>query len=306
MFLQNMWIAFSQVAILALLAMVGFFCHKGGLFTDKVAKLCNGLVFYIVTPSVVCHSFLQLDPSADTLKLLLFAMIGGFAFHLFGVILTGFMFNRSPAPAVYKYAAMYGNMGFMGIPLSQALLQSTGVFICSVMIFIFNLFCFTHGASIMNKGVKINLFKILVNPGTIGIALGLPLFLLNVELPKILLQPLTHLSNLNTPLAMIMLGAYLGATKLSSIFKIKENYIVLVIKLIFLPAVTIGVSYLLGIRGNLLVGFALMSCVPTATNTVMFAAQFGQDTGRSSMSIALSNLASIITMPLWIALAQSL
>lgn len=308
MFLQNMWTAFSQVTILTILAAVGFFSHLGGLFTEKISKTCNGLLFYIVTPCVICHSFTRLQRSEDTVKLLGGALIGGIVFHLFGALMTRFLFNKSPAPAVYKYAAMYGNVGYMGIPLSQAILGEIGVFICSVIVFIFNLFAFTHGTAIMDQkqGGRINLFKILVNPGTIGIAMGLPLFLLKVQLPEIIEQPLSHLANLNTPLAMLMLGTYLAGTDLKRIFKIPENYTAVFIKLLLLPAVTIGVSYLCGIRGDLLVGLTLLACVPTASNTVMFAAQFHQDTGRASMVIACSNVVSIVTMPVWIALAQSL
>ncbi len=308
MFLQNMLTAFTQVSILMILAAVGFCAHKGNLFTEKTARACNGLLFYIVTPSVICHSFIKLERSEETLSLLGWALLGGFLFHFAGVIVTRFLFNRSPAAAVYKYASMYGNMGYMGIPLSQAVLGSTGVFICSVMVFIFNMFCFTHGAAIMDRGKNggINLKKMLVNPGTIGLAMGLPIFLLDISLPSVIYQPLTHLANLNTPIAMLMLGTYLAATKLGQIFTIKENYLVALIKLILLPAATIGTAFLIGVRGDLLVGFALMSCVPTASNTVMFAAQFEQDTGRAGMTIALNNLVSVFTMPIWIALAQSL
>ncbi len=308
MFLKNMMTAFTQVSILMILAAVGFCTHKGNLFTEKTARACNGLLFYIITPSVICHSFIKLERSEETLSLLGWALLGGFLFHFAGVVLTRFLFNRSPAAAVYKYASMYGNMGYMGIPLSQAVLGSTGVFICSIMVFIFNMFCFTHGVAIMDrrKNGGINLKKMLINPGTIGLALGLPIFLLDISLPTVIYEPLTHLSNLNTPVAMLMLGTYLAATQLKDIFTIKENYLVLFVKLILLPAATIGISYFVGVRGDLLVGFALMSCVPTASNTVMFAAQFEQDTGRAGMTIALNNLASIFTMPIWIALAQSL
>ena len=308
MFLQNMWTAFSQVAILTLLAAVGFCSHKGGLYTESTAKLCNGLLFYIVTPCVIAHSFLRLERSADTMKLLGIALICGLAFHLFGAILTHFLFNHSSSPAVYKFASMYGNLGYMGIPLSQAVLGDIGVFICSVMVFVFNLFAFTHGATIMDRagGGKIKVFKLFVNPGTIGIALGLPLFLLKAQLPAIIEGPLGHLANLNTPLAMLMLGTYLAGTDLKRIFKIPENYLTIFIKLLVLPAATLGVAFLLGIRGDLLVGLAIMSCVPSASNTVMFAAQYGRDTGRAGMAIACTSTLSIITMPIWIALAQSL
>ena len=125
-------------------------------------------------------------------------------------------------------------------------------------------------------------------------------------LPAIIEGPLGHLANLNTPLAMLMLGTYLAGTDLKRIFKIPENYLTIFIKLLVLPAATLGVAFLLGIRGDLLVGLAIMSCVPSASNTVMFAAQYGRDTGRAGMAIACTSTLSIITMPIWIALAQSL
>ncbi len=311
MFLQNMYTAFTQVAILILLSLVGFTCHKGGLFTDKAAKACNGLLFYIVTPAVICKSFLGLERSAENLKLLLWALLASVAFHAFAAVLVHFCFNKSPSGGVYKFASMYGNVGYMGIPLSAAVLGDTGVFICSVVVLVFNIFCFTHGTAVMDRSEKnkINLFKMFVNPGTIGLALGLPLFLFGITLdilPTLIKEPLNHIANLNAPLAMVMLGTYLAATDLGKIFKIPENYFVLLIKLILLPAVMLGASYLLGIRGDLLVALTLMACVPTASNTVMFAAQFGKDTGRAGMTIAFDSVASILTMPVWIAVAQSL
>ena len=307
MFLQNVYTAFTQVMILVLLAAVGLCCHKGGLFTEETARKCNGLLFYIVTPAVICHSFVQLERSAETIKLLLYAFIGGLLFHIVGILITKFLFNRSPHGGIYKYASMYGNIGYMGIPLSRAVLGNEGVFICSVVIFVFNLLCFTHGVAVMEgKREKVNLKKILINPGTIGLAIGLPLYLINVELPDILLEPLTHISSLNTPLAMIMLGTYLGGSKPTDIFKTRENYAVLFIKMILLPALTLGTCMIIGISGTLAVAFVLLACVPTASNTAMLAAQCGKNTARASMCVALCTVTSVITMPVWIALAQTL
>ncbi len=308
LFLENMWTAFTQVSILVILALLGFITHRTGLFTEKASRACTGLLFYIVTPCMIANSFLQLSRSAETLKLLGWTLVAAVLFHLLGALITRFCFNRSAEDGVYKFASMYGNVGFMGIPLFQAVLGDKGVFICSVIIFVFNFFCFTHGATLMrrtgNGGTK--WIKILLNPGTIGLAMGLPLFLLDVDLPILLSDPLRYLSSLNTPLAMLMLGTYLGATELGKILKIKENYGVLLLKLILLPAITLGVSYLVGVRGLLLIGFTIMACVPTATNTVLFAAQFERDTGRASMAIAFCSIASVLTMPIWIALAQLL
>lgn len=307
MFIQNMMTAFSQVTILAILAAVGFFCHKSGLYTEKAAKLSNGLLFYIVTPSVICQSFLRLKFDTSSLNLLLAALVCGVIYHTVGAVLVHFLFKKSGDAGVYRYACMYGNIGYMGIPLSQAVLGDIGVFICSIMVFIFNAFAFTHGVRLMDSGQdKFNWKKMIFNPGTIGIAMGLPCYLLQLQLPNVIGTPLSHLANLNTPLAMVMFGTYLADTNLKKIFTCKKNYIVVLIKLILLPVLTISACKLAGISGNLLVGCTLLSCVPSACNTVMFAAQFHQDTAKAGMVTAFAGILSIITMPVWIALAQSL
>ena len=52
-----------------------------------------------------------------------------------------------------------------------------------------------------------------VNPGTAGIALGLPLFFCSAKLPDVFGAPVHHLANLNTPLAMIVIGYHLAGAR---------------------------------------------------------------------------------------------
>lgn len=306
MFIQNLVITSTQVLVLAILATVGYFCHKSGLFTETASKKCTGLLFYIITPSVIAQSFTKLERSEQTLRLFGTALLATVIFYILNAVLVHFIFNKSSAGAVYKYATMYGNIGYMGIPLSQAIFGDMGVFVTSVAVFTFNAFAFTHGVIIMGGREHMNLKKLLFNPGTIGILMGLPLFLWSGSISPIIMQPLTHLANLNTPFAMIVLGTFLASTKLLDTFKIPENYALLGFKLILVPAVTFAVCALFGIRGTLLGGLTLMACAPSATNTVIFAAQFGQDTGRASMCTALTSVCSIVTIPIWLALAQTI
>jgi predicted permease len=49
-----------------------------------------------------------------------------------------------------------------------------------------------------------------INPGTVGLAVGLPLFLFSVQLPAVIGDPVKYISDLNTPLAMIIIGFYLA------------------------------------------------------------------------------------------------
>ena len=64
-FLQNAGTAAMQVAILYVLAAVGFACDKAGIYTEKAAKLTTDLLFYIVTPAVVVQAFAAMERTVD-------------------------------------------------------------------------------------------------------------------------------------------------------------------------------------------------------------------------------------------------
>lgn len=311
LFLSNVLTAFTQVVILFLVAMVGLVCHKTGIYTEKASRLTTDLLFYIVAPAIIIRSFLGMEFSSDTLGGLFKALIGGIFFHLVGMIFTKILFNKSDkdTACIFKYACCYGNVGYMALPLAQAVLGDEGVFYCSVILVPFNILSFTHGVSLMQKrgeNEKFNFKKLLINPGVIGVAIGLPLFLLQLELPEVIYAPVSYLADLNTPLAMVMFGTYLAAADWKTIFSDKRIFVSALVKIILVPFITVVSLKLLGFGGTLLVACVLSAAAPTASNTVMFAAKYDRDTGLASKVTSLISVLSIITMPVMIAIAQSL
>ena len=61
MFLDNFLIAAEQVAILYILVAVGFIADRTKLFTEKAARLCTDLMFYIITPAKIVQSFISME-----------------------------------------------------------------------------------------------------------------------------------------------------------------------------------------------------------------------------------------------------
>ena len=310
-FLSNVYTAFTQVVILFLVAAVGFICHKTGIYTEKASRLTTNLLFYMVAPAIIIRSFYGMDYSRDSIKGLMMALLGGVLFHVVGMIFSTVLFNKNgkETASIFKYACCYGNVGYMALPLAQAILGDEGVFYCSVILVPFNILSFTHGVGIMQKKEekdKINIKKLIVNPGVIGVAIGLPIFLLQVELPQIIFSPVSYIADLNTPLAMVMFGTYLASADWKTLFSDKRIFGSAVVKLIFVPLITIGCLKLFGYGGTLIAACALSASAPTASNTVMFAAKYDRDTAVASKVTAFVSVLSILTMPVMIAIAQML
>ena len=309
MFLSNMATAAQQVVILYLIVAVGFAADKLKIFKQSTAKLSNDVLFYIITPCVIVKSFMDMDDfDVNTVKLLGIAFLCMAGTLTMGMVVSLPFFNKSgDRSAIFKYAVNYGNMGYMALPLCQAMLGSEGVFYCSAGVVAFNIFSFTHGIWVMTKGngkTSFDFKKLFFNPGVISVLIGMPLFIFNVELPQVFQSAVNHVSNLNTPLAMLFFGTYIANTDLRNMFKLKENYLVALLKLLVLPAIMLGIYKLVGISGTLLAACMISASVPSANNTVMFSAKYGKDTGVASQVVAFNSGLSILTIPFMVALSQ--
>lgn len=307
-FFSYMAAAFGQVAILAVLVIVGFICDKTKLYTQSVSRSCNDLLFYIITPAVIIDSFLNVKFEQESALSFLAAFLIFGVFHGAAALLVRPLYKKAGEHrAIFRYATMFGNVGYMGLPLAKAVAGDLGVFYASAGVAVFNIFAFTYGIRLMDRDQRgFQLKKLILNPGSIGIVIGIPLFLLRVELPALLATPITYLGSLNTPLAMLMFGTYLANTDLLGMFRRKENYIVALLKLLVMPLCTLGILWLVGVRGTLLLTAVVLCSAPTANNTVMFAAKYGQDTGVASKVSGFTSVLSVITMPICIALADFL
>lgn len=307
MFFDYLISAATQVSILYVIVAVGFVCDKVGLYSEKTARATVNLLLYIIVPCTLINSFIKIEMNEDTVKKFFISFAIAAATHIIAIVLNiPFFRNRKDENnAIYKFASIYGNVGFMALPLAQAVLGPEGVFFCSNGVVVFNVINFIHGAAVMSKEKqRFRIKDLLTNPGIISMAIGLPVFLLQLKVPQIISEPIGMLANLNSPVAMLIFGCYLAHTDLKSMFVDKKIYLTALLKLIVLPIICMGLYYLCGVNGVLLTASIITACVPSGNNTFMFASRYGRDVSVASKTVALVSFISVLTMPFMIALTQ--
>ena len=170
---------------------------------------------------------------------------------------------------------------------------------------VFNIFAFTYGIyEISGRKAKIDLKKLIFNPGSISVIIGLPLFFLKFKAPCVIEYPLQMISNCNSPLAMIVFGTFLANSNFKNLIKKKELYLVSFLRLVFIPVCMLLLFKLFNINGDLLVAMTISAAAPTATNTAMYAAKYDNDAALGSELAAQSSVLSVISMPVIVALAS--
>lgn len=300
--------AATQVVVLYVMVFVGFICDKAGIFTEKTAKATIDLLLYIIGPALLINSFITMERTDEAVRKFFISAALAFATHIIAIVLNmPFFRKKDKRSPVYKFASIYGNTGFMAIPLAQSVLGAQGVFYCSNGLIAYNVMAFTHGVKVMSGSkYKFSLLKLILNPGVISLIIGLPLFLMQIKIPYVISQPISLIGSLNTPIAMLIFGTYLSKTDMKTLLFNKHIYLVSLFKLIVMPCVCLGIYYLCGIRGALLVACVITASVPSGNNAFMFASKYNKDAGVASQTVALVSFLSIFTMPVIIAAAQSI
>lgn len=309
MFFDNLKTIATQVLILYLIAGIGFVTDKVGLFKKADAKRLIDLLFNVILPIAVIHTFMTMEYSKEHVKGILIAFVCAFATHLFGagVALLTFKKRSLKEQGIYHYAIILSNAAFLALPLAKSVIGNEGIFYCSVYVAVFNMVAFTLGIyEISGHEAKIDLKKLVLNPGSISVLIGLPLYFLQLDIPYFISYPMELVGNCNSPLAMIVFGTFLANSSFKNMFVKKEIYFVSFLRLVLIPLCMLGIFYVCGVRGSLLVAMIISASAPTATNTAMYAAKYENDTALGSEIAAQSSVLSIITMPVVVALASVL
>ncbi len=294
-----------QVVILFILILVGVVLAKAKILNEGACKGMADVVLNIATPCVIIKSFIR-EFDKDSLKTLLISFIIAIAAHLFFIIVSRLTIkdNDKAKEKVLLFGVVFANCGYMSLPLQQALLGDDGVFIASIYVAIFNVFMWSYGLAVMGGKEKVNAKKLVLNPGMIAVVIGVIIFATSLPIPQIIREPIGYFAALNTPLPMIIIGYYLTKSDIFKTFKDIKGIWAMALRLVILPVAALGIMYLCGIRGVMLVSSAISVCSPIAAATTMFSAKFGGDTEASANLVSVSTLISIITMPLIVTLAQ--
>ncbi len=294
-----------QVIILFLMIGVGFIISKKGLLTSDGAAQMTNLLLYIVTPCVIISSFESMEFNSQSAGELLIAAGCAVATHVIGFVLGLLIFRKSEKKdkVTLVCSSALSNCGFMGIPMAEALVGGHGVFLTSVYIAVFNLFVWIVGY-MMFTGGKLNLKKAIINPGVIGILVGLVLFFTNINLPYPISSAVKYFAGVNSPLAMVVIGFHLATVPLKFQKGDGKMFISIALRLFAVPLICLAIFRGCGIRGELLESCIIPAAAPSAAIVMMFAAKFDGSTKLASKGMSFSHILSIIAMPLTLTICR--
>ena len=303
--LSNFLIVVGQVFTLFLMMGVGFVLAKRGWFSTETASQTTHLLLYIVSSCIVITQ-LQIEANAQVVRTMLLAALGMALTYIVMVPLSQLMFRKEPSDtrAVRRFGMVYANNSFMGLPLLAGVLGEDALLFGIISMLVFALFQWTHGVILM--GGKLSLRNAVINPGIISMVIGVFLFCTGLRLPAPVYNAMDFMGNLNSPLAMVVIGAQMARADILGVLKKPKLYLTAAVKLLFVPAITCLLLLPLHLEPLSYCACVVLSACPTAGATAMFAQMFHRDTETAAQMVTLSTLLSILTLPVFAVLARQI
>ena len=306
----------QQVAELFILIGLGALGAKTGLLRPEGKQTLSNLLVNLVVPAMIINSY-RMEFSAEILHnlvadwqiwgipgLVLATILSIPLSILLGLIITLLFTARSrdSRTPIFRFACVFSNAGYMGLPLISALFGSEGLLYASAFFTMFNLLLWTVGYSMVSRSSdpKKVTQSLLHCPAIYAIVVGLAIYLLQIPLPDLIVQPMELLGNMNTPLSMLITGMLIASGDLHRTLTDQHIWKLTVVRMLFIPVLTIAAFAALGLfrYGMVTQVIVLLECCPAASITSVFAVQFHHDEQFAAGSVVLTTLLSIVFLPL--------
>ena len=293
-----------QIFSLFLIMIIGYILRKKSIF-DSVANVWfTRLIIYVSIPAQIIETFVSNQGIVSNREILSGFGIWVLTYLLYAIV--GILFNvifYVPADrrGLYLFMMMFGNIGFMGFPLTEAILGEEALIYAVISCVIFYLLAYSVGIFMIGKkeaGVHFQIKKLL-NVPLVSAVLSTVLYFAKIRLPETIMQSLDFMGNITTPVAMLILGITIAEMPWKDLFDEWRVYVFTFFRLLVIPILVIGFLELFPhinplIRGSLI----LLSATPVATNTTMLAIEYDGDKALASKGIFFTTLLCMLTIPL--------
>ncbi|MEX0921215.1 MAG: AEC family transporter [Rhodovibrionaceae bacterium] len=293
-----------------LLIFLGWVCRKRGFPGEGFWAPAEKLTYFILFPALLVATLAEADFSGLDLLPMALAVDGAILLMtaltlalkpLLGIDGPGFTSLYQGAIRMNSYIGLSVSYGLFGAAgLTAAALAVAAIVplanVCCVLILA------RYGSAAQPTVLGV-LKEFARNPLILGCVLGGLLNATGLGLPPVADDMLHILGRAALPLGLLAVGAALSLQAVKNVKALAFG--ITVLKLAVLPAITLGIALLLGVQGTALAVAVLFNALPTATSSYILARQLGGDAQLMAALVTLQTAASMLTIPLVLALVAA-
>ena len=320
---MHITVIIEQMGKLFLILCLGFALARIELLDQHTKQKLTKILLNVTTPLMMIDAFydrMQMlgEQESDLSVSVGMLFVYSFAFYLILIVLSLILVAALHPPKddkrLYIFMTIFGNVGFMGFPIVKSVYGTEGLFYAAIVNSVFNIFVYTFGVVLMGGAgesgsgslaeriKQIPWKKLLLTPAVIGTAVGILIFVCRIPLPGIIADTCGTLGDLTSPLAMLVVGANLSGMKIKDVLTNMRMNIYVLLMQIAMPLVFWLIISRFVTHPVLAPTLLLMSCMPVANTTALFATEYNGNEKLASQGIFMTTLFSLLSFPLiiWI------
>ena len=311
--MDSLIFAFNAVAPIIGMVAIGYLLKRVGLISDSFSLEANKLVFRVFLPTMLFYNIYRIDDlSSFSPGFIIYAVAMIFVFFTLGALLSFFFTDKKERRGVLIQAAFRSNYALIGVPIAEALFGAVGgavaAVLSAVIVPILNVLAVitlsVFGGSKVRPSAKKIALDILKNPLIFGVTLGFvalgvrAIFVrFGIDFRITDIQPiekvLSYLSNLATPIALLMLGARFEFSAVSSLRR--EIVFGTLMRTIVAPLIGLGIAFVFfrdAFKGEHFAVFVAMFTTPVAVSSVPMTQEMKGDLALAGQLVVWSTLIS--------------
>lgn len=302
------FLVLNQIGIFLILLCLGVISMRFKILDEHSLGSVSKLVMRVALPAYIFINTAQgatREGLAASLMVIPLAIVLYLLLFLLSRLIEKIFKLRGNRAHVFRAITMFGNVGFMGIPLVIELYPDTALLYISLFTILDQMLFWTYGVSMtypVREGEKqqfsLSGLKNVLSPALVAIFAATAMVLLDLHLPNVLVQACNRVGNASMPLSLIYIGGMLTLTDVRKVLRCGEMYVQIVLKMLALPIVAFLIMRRIGVPGDMAGTLAFLTGLPAINMVAMLSKNNGSDGDYAVCAVMMTTLACLITLPL--------
>ncbi|MCF4007554.1 AEC family transporter [Corynebacterium uropygiale] len=298
-----------------LILAVGFTLSKAGVITPTLNVGMSTLLVQGVLPvTILASAGSPYDPSVAKGFFIVFGI--SIAYYILAPLLLLRVARRITLPdkseGLFASLNVFGNVGFIGIPLAQQLYGSTGLIYAISLNIAWNLCMFSLMRIILSGEKSINAKGLFINTNMVATYIMMVFYFLQpywrwheTTVAEVILKAFDAVGSMMTPLSLFIISFAIASMSFSELIRDKWAFIIPAIRLLAIPFLCIALFAVLPLPGDVERVVVFLLAMPCATLNVIFANTYRLNVKFVSTAVTASYLFMLISLPIVIAVSSA-
>ena len=309
--------ALNAVAPIVLMVAIGYLLKKFGFMNAEFSRAANKLVFRLFLPAMLFLNVYKIEDLGNMdFGFMLYGAGGLVVVFLLAIPAVLLATKKPERRGVLVQAAFRSNYALIGLPLAESLFGKEGIAVATLLsaavipmlniLAVISLSIFKEGAD--KPSVKKILLGIVKNPligsivlGVVAVGIRAVVVRYGIAFRLTHIRPvytvLGYLSNIATPLALLVLGAQFEFSAIRSMWR--EILFGTLTRTVAVPILGLGIAYFVfgsHFGGAHFAAFVSVFATPVAVSSVPMAQEMGSDAALAGQLVVWTALGSTVSI----------